>query len=289
MIVCGDGYILDVTGPYTAVTSDADIMTKTLSNHDEPTEENAFHYFMEEGDIFILDRGFRDSIPLLEEHGYVAHMAPSKRRGETQLTTDESNKSRLVTLCRWVVETVNGKFKRDFKLFRHRMFNNNITTIFSDYKIAAALINCYQDTYEDSAYSNDFIQSINRNLHKLNLLAVYVHENNLNRQRATFTRLEASIPQVADFPEVSYEDLIKFALGTYHIKISRSYCSEHVKATGVYEIEVYRHSEKVMQLFDLKHQPTMCLSVAAFNHGMYEAKRIIRTCFITQRLVESMP
>ncbi|XP_049880296.1 uncharacterized protein LOC126376792 [Pectinophora gossypiella] len=36
MIVCADGYILDVTGPYAARTSDADIMKQILQNHNEP-------------------------------------------------------------------------------------------------------------------------------------------------------------------------------------------------------------------------------------------------------------
>lgn len=65
MIVCGDGYIIDVTGPYDATTSDASIMQQILQNHDGPMEEAPINYFLEEGDVFILDRGFRDNIPLL--------------------------------------------------------------------------------------------------------------------------------------------------------------------------------------------------------------------------------
>ncbi|GBP09565.1 hypothetical protein EVAR_76566_1 [Eumeta japonica] len=204
----------------------------------EPIEDKPFHYFFEEGDVLILDRGFRDAIVSLEEHGYVAYLPPSKQRNETQLTTEAANKSRLITMCRWVVETVNGKFKNSFKIFRDRMFNNTLTKIFTDFKIAAALINCFQEPYEDSRYTDDFIASINRNTHKTNLLAAYVLENNLNRQRASFIRLDANNPEVSDFPELTYEDLIKFAIGTYHLKIALSYCSEHTKRTGVYEIEV---------------------------------------------------
>ncbi|GBP34211.1 hypothetical protein EVAR_30764_1 [Eumeta japonica] len=237
LIVCADGHILDVIGPYAATTTDAAIMKQILQNHDQPIEDNPFHYFFEEGDILILDRGFRDAIVSLEEHGYVAYLPPSKQRNETQLTTEETNKSRLITMCRWVVETVNGKFKNSFKIFRDKMFKNTLTKTFTDFKIAAALINCFQKPYEDSRYTDDFIASINRNIHKTNLLAAYVLENNLNRQRASFIRLDAHNPEVSDFPELTYEDLIKFAIGTYHLKIARSYCSEHTKRTGVYEIE----------------------------------------------------
>ncbi|XP_075990360.1 uncharacterized protein LOC142986011 [Anticarsia gemmatalis] len=245
MIVCGDGHIVDVTGPYDATTSDATIMEQVLENHGGPMEEAPINFFLEEGDIFILDRGFRDAVPALEAHGYVTHMPPTKNRNETQLSTEEANKSRLVTMCRWVVEAINGRFKRDFKLFRYRIFNRAMTTTMTDYKIAAALINCFQEPYEDSMYTEQFLNIININIHKENLLSNYVSQRNLNRQRAPFRLLSSADPDLADFPRLTREDMILFALGTYHIKIARSYCSEHIKRTGVYEIEVYRHPELV--------------------------------------------
>ena len=157
MLVCGDGHIIDVTGPYSASTSDASIMQQILQNHDGPYEEAPINYYLEQNDAFILDRGFRDAVPLLETYGYDVHMPPTKRRGETQLTCEEANKSRLVTLCRWVVETINGRFKRDFKIFRYRVFNRALPSTMTDYKIAAVLINAFQEPYDDSQYTcNDF-------------------------------------------------------------------------------------------------------------------------------------
>ncbi|CAH2109131.1 unnamed protein product [Euphydryas editha] len=235
MIVCGDGYIIDVTGPYDATTSDASIMQQILQNHDGPMEEAPINYFLEEGDVFILDRGFRDSIPLLESYGYVAHVPLSVTRGESQLTTDLANKSRRVTLCRWVVETINGRFKRDFKIFRHKVFNRTLPNTMKDFKIAAAIINCFQEPYEDSRYTNQFIDIIN-NVNNHNHLCDYVLEHNLNRQKVAFIRMQADLPELADFPRLTHEDLILIAVGTYHLKIARSYCSEHIKQTGVYEL-----------------------------------------------------
>lgn len=245
LIVCADGYIIDVTGPYPAVTSDSDIMEKILQNHDEPIEDGAFHYFFESGDIFILDRGFRDSISLIESHGYVAHMPPSKSPNETQLSTESANKSRLITMCRWIVETINGRFKRDFKIFRHRVFNLHVPFIFTDFRIAAAIINRFQEPYSDSVYVQHYINLISENVNRPNLLADYVIAHNLNRQRATFSRLVADSPEVSDFPRLTQEDLILFGIGTYHVKLARSYASEHIKGTGVYEIDVYREPQNV--------------------------------------------
>lgn len=241
MMVCGDGYILDVLGPYSARLSDAQIMLKLILNNGNPIEDGIFHYYFEEGDIFILDKGFRDSIPLLEQYGYKAYMPITALPGETQLTTEDANKSRLVTMVRWVVETINGRFKRDFKLFRNRIFNKNVPFICEDFKIAAALINFFQEPYADSLYLLDFIDSINRNMGRPNLLAEYVLQNNLNMQRVPFHLMAADDPAVNDFPQLSMDDIIKFSIGTYHVKIARSYCSEHIKATGVFFIQLYRH------------------------------------------------
>lgn len=108
LIVSCDGYIVDCFGPYKATTSDADIMTSLFSNENSP-----LRLYLQENDIFILNRGFRDSISLLESCNYSAYMPESLLEGEHQLTTEQANRSRCVTICRWVVEVVNGCFKRD--------------------------------------------------------------------------------------------------------------------------------------------------------------------------------
>lgn len=112
IIVCTDGYIINVLGPYPATTSDATIM-KTEFQDGKPLRE-----YFQRGDAFILDRGFRDSIPLLKQ--CTTYVPASLEEGETQLSTIEANKSRAVTIYRWVVEVVNGRFKREIvsaKLF----------------------------------------------------------------------------------------------------------------------------------------------------------------------------
>ncbi|OWR55625.1 hypothetical protein KGM_215539 [Danaus plexippus plexippus] len=99
----------NINGPYVATTSDADIMNDMLNNTD-----SAFQWFYMIGDVFILDCvfcGFRDSARNLESSGYVQHMPETKYPKDTQLTTDQANKSRLITICLWVVEMVNVRFK----------------------------------------------------------------------------------------------------------------------------------------------------------------------------------
>ncbi|KOB68723.1 Vacuolar protein sorting-associated protein 13C [Operophtera brumata] len=111
LFVTCDGHIVDVYGPYSARKSDGAILNGLLKG-----PGSVLHCFFEVNDIFILDRGFRDSIPLFESHVYVGVMPESKTRGAIQLTAIQANKSRMCTICRWPVEIVNGRLKRDFKI-----------------------------------------------------------------------------------------------------------------------------------------------------------------------------
>ncbi|CAG4969726.1 unnamed protein product [Colias eurytheme] len=121
MLVGGDGYIIEASGPYAATSSDASIMKNILRNHNGPREEAVINYFLEAGDVFIVDRVFRDAVS----------MPPTKSRDQNQLTREEANKSKLITMCRWVVESINGRFKSDFKMFKYRVFNRSLHTTMS--------------------------------------------------------------------------------------------------------------------------------------------------------------
>lgn len=66
MVVACDGHILDCFGPYKATTSDDDIMNSLFS------EGSALREYFEHNDVFILDKGFRDGISLLECCGYLS-------------------------------------------------------------------------------------------------------------------------------------------------------------------------------------------------------------------------
>ena len=53
--------------------------------------------WIQEDDIFIVDRGFRDAIPLLQDLGIQAEMPKFMIKGQKQLSTEDANSSRLVT------------------------------------------------------------------------------------------------------------------------------------------------------------------------------------------------
>ncbi|KAF9423713.1 hypothetical protein HW555_001039 [Spodoptera exigua] len=195
VIVSCDGHIIDVVGPYAATQTDAEII-----NHLFIDEESQYRQLFQPNDIFILDRGFRDAIPHLQSIGYQIHKPESLDPGETQLNTEQANKTRKVTLCRWVVEVVNGRFKRDFKLFRQRFFNLAACHLIDDFKIAAALINKYHMLIEDSPNSGEIIERVARLMDQPNHLGSFVRANNLNRQRSMFVRVDGNLPQLESFP-----------------------------------------------------------------------------------------
>ena len=85
--------MIGVEGPYYATLNDAAILQKILEN------PNGLVKLLRKGDVFVLDRGFRDVVALLREKGYEVLM-PSLKKDNKQLTTPEANASRLVTSVR---------------------------------------------------------------------------------------------------------------------------------------------------------------------------------------------
>ncbi|KOB66706.1 Uncharacterized protein OBRU01_20877 [Operophtera brumata] len=74
---------------------------------------------------------------------YRALMPMTKNAGATQLTTQQANQSRRVTLCKWVVETVNGRLKNRFRQLRSTFNNRAASHLFDEVKIAGALLNAF--------------------------------------------------------------------------------------------------------------------------------------------------
>lgn len=84
--------ILLIVMVYKATTSDTEIMSGLFSSG-----TTLRSYFREDG-VFILDRGFRDCISLLEGCGYRTCMPELILEGERQLSTAQVNRSSLVAV-----------------------------------------------------------------------------------------------------------------------------------------------------------------------------------------------
>lgn len=234
MLVTCDGHIIEVLGPHAATTNDATILNTLLNGPD-----SAILWILQPNDVFILDRGFCDSIASIETHCYVGVMPKSGARRGSQLSTLDANKSRLCTICRWPVEVVNERLKRDFKIFRHGFCNVAMSHFFTDFRIAAALTNAFHVDIIDSSNASQFINIAKDRLNVTNHLADYVDERRLNRNRAKFINITADAENLAAFPSLTPEELTLFAVGTYQIKLAPSYYSEHIRNTETFIVQIY--------------------------------------------------
>jgi hypothetical protein len=84
LVVGPDGYILDVHGPY---FSDSRNNDASMLQREFERDVNGLRAWFREGDIFVVDRGYRDAIPLLEALGISIEM-PSSLAPQTTAVTN---------------------------------------------------------------------------------------------------------------------------------------------------------------------------------------------------------
>ncbi|CAH0731011.1 unnamed protein product, partial [Brenthis ino] len=60
-------------------------------------------------------------------------------------------------MCRWVVEVVNGRLKRDFKLFRQEFFNKSAKHLMIDFRNGCALTNKLHPLIEDIPEAAEYL------------------------------------------------------------------------------------------------------------------------------------
>lgn len=127
-IATTDGFIVDCP-TYNGKENDATILKSLLS------ESNDISQLLRPGDVFILDRGFRDVVLFLVSKNYVVLMSALKGKAK-QLTTKQSNNSSFVPKLRWVIEAAYGIIGEKFKLLHHQFDNKRLPRAESIVKIA---------------------------------------------------------------------------------------------------------------------------------------------------------
>ncbi|KAK0156751.1 hypothetical protein PV327_011649, partial [Microctonus hyperodae] len=188
-----NGFIVDIMGPYTANMNDAQIMEEIIS------DETDISALLEKNDAFFVDREFRDVQKKLEEHQYRVFM-PALKGQRNQLSVEESNGSRKVTLVRWVFEAVHGIIEMKYKL----LYNAGLYCRIA--RIAGFLVNQFgKRCISELSTSSDILEQIRKQSLKENSLAVEVDSKRLNRRKIPFQRLTSG--EILDFPELTEGDL----------------------------------------------------------------------------------
>lgn len=228
-IVSVDGSIIDVVGPFSANQNDATILRIVF-------EKTAIEQIFNAGDVILVDRGFRDCVNFLKSKNLDVKIPEFVQKGQKrQLTTNQANKSRMVTKMRYAIEVANGRMKNKWHIFCKIIPSILTKHLMPDYKIGAALLNAFAKPIicDKDDYLNVGTRMLNQVDFK-NKLQKTIRSRAFKRtQRLFVQRID---PAQLNFPRFNQTQLKNFALGNYAIRQAISYTADHVKLHGEFEI-----------------------------------------------------
>ncbi|XP_024884657.1 uncharacterized protein LOC112462835 [Temnothorax curvispinosus] len=236
LVVAPDGFILQIFGPYFSDSrnNDAEIL-----RHDFETDGNALKEWFQRNDIVLVDRGYRDAIPLLQLLGIQYEMPALLGAGQRQLTTEDANASRIVTKSRWIVESRNGHFRSVFKFFANTLCLQHAKNLDEFYRIAGAILNRYHPMIHMEGATAQAAQEILERSRIPNAVQARVEVDNLTRRNAQWRRLNHR--DIPEFPLLDLEYLRHLTLGVYQINLAPSYIQDKVLRDNDEEFQLDKH------------------------------------------------
>lgn len=147
---------------------------------------------------------------------------------------------------RWVVESANGRLKR-WRYLDRTVPNTQIPYVGDYVRIISAICNKYSpplssgETEQDIAIAAKMVY-LSR---QPNELRNWIETEGIDRRSFTWTKLDAS-GVAPEFPQLSEEEIREITLGTYQVKMAKSYTNEHINEDGNYEIHVNEDVENVV-------------------------------------------
>lgn len=179
VVITTTGYCIAILGPYMA---DAKNNDGSILNHMLASNVQDIKNWIEKEDIFIVDRGFRDSLDFLEDFGINAKMPSFLQKGQAQMTTEEANTSRLVTKVRWVVESANERIK-SWRYLANVLPTNKVPYIKDYICIVCALANKYLPPLATDQDNDEALAAKMLHLsHRINTLKQRVEDENLGKR-----------------------------------------------------------------------------------------------------------
>jgi hypothetical protein len=208
---------------------------------------NDFRSWLRSGDVLVIDRGFRNSPPLLDSLGYKTYMPKFLNKKQYQFTASGANETRFTTKVRWIVKSANGRVKQR-KIF-DKVIHNTLIPLIGDYfSIVCAIINRFCSSFiDDISKDEEMAEKMLELVQHFNELKQYI--DNLKQssdQNIKWCNLDAA-QALNDFPIFSYETLMDLTLGIYQLKQSKSYAIEHLDPNGEYYVKVSNQEKNLLR------------------------------------------
>ena len=242
-IVFPDGYVLESIGPYLAdgKNNDAGITQHILGLHGDLTD------WLSEGDVCIVDRGFRDVLDVFEDLGLETKMPSFLRKGLSQHTVEEANQSRLVTKVRWAVEAYHGRIKK-WLFFDKVILHDFIDIVGPLNRILTAAINAFRPPLvcTDESDAEMAREMLRKAECQRNALFGKIEKGPFS-SRGKWLSLDAQ-EAIPDFSVLSKAQLQMLTFGTYQLKQAKSYTSEHLSEDGDYNINVHNQAPGLLRV-----------------------------------------
>jgi hypothetical protein len=243
-VVCTtNGKIVDIYGLFTASTNDSKILQELLdSNRD-------LKKLLHKNDHLILDRGFRDIIPTLNnKYKLQTHMPTCVPPSQKQLTVLEANQSRFVTKNRWVIEVINGKLKTLFKQNNKVHQTSELPHVIDDMRVSAAILNKFYGTYSSDKGSELIISTnMKAKLNTPNALESIIETNHLDKKRVVYEKM--TVDSIPAFPKIDTKSIINnITMGSYQLRQAKSYINDNFNDTGRYNIELFNDKTNLLDV-----------------------------------------
>lgn len=197
----------------------------------------------------IVDRGYRDATEMLARLGITWHMPALLPRGQSQLTTEEANNSRIVTKTRWIVEARNGHIKSIFKFLDQTIQIIHLPNLGDFYRIAGAIINKYHPMIHMEGATVDLARNmLDRAKNDVNGLKNRVEREQLaTRNAQRWVRLNAA--RIPDFPVLTLHFLRSLTIGVFQVNLAPSYIQDKMRQEegDYFDLEMLRDVDQIPQ------------------------------------------
>jgi len=278
MVVTPSGYILAADGLYFADNgnTDAEILKAMLSSSE------SIMTVLQENDVLLLDRGFRDSIGAAENAGLRTYMPSLLKKGQAQFSTEEANKSRQVSMLRFIVEQVNARVKLRYKFFDHRIPVSYFPKLGRLFQVAVAFTNAFcPPLFNEDDIHQELAERVHTKINSINTLQQEVEAKCLWRKKTVWENVNED--DLLEFPMLSLEEIRLITLGWYQICKGDLYNREVLSKGDGYRYMYYKERPglvfmKLQSRFTKSRMHNVFVEFQEFGKGPESIKQYYCMC-----------